>query len=857
VTDFGDTSKTASAQRDRAIEAVLGVFLQQQATGDAVSFDALVEAHSDLMPELGDRCRELQAFREARGTDAIEPEVREGVSPQTSSTSSESATPTQTGSWLTALLLITTVLGTGSAVWQWRRAELQRTATEEQRSRVVALQESAAETRDQVEETRKFTKALIKEIAPIYGRRFAGAPYADLRWDRDTPHVEFDGTWYELVAINDVASAELVTYCRATFGDGWRRRFALDLPVVLLGVQQPAASTVALKLRDPANGRVLVVDDAKMSKANRATIQDAGTGTLERVAAFGDMRPAGGDIEVTMSGERFTLVAMNGSPIDDIIRFAKDRHGKWWLKVLAENLSDLLEDTKIGQGSWLSLQALGPDSTESVDLDHVLMTRANWERLALTRPLSQSEARDICRELTKALQTRHAYFPLGRERYLSAVAGVESRLGEMVDQTEFTLNLSQLITLAGDSHTRLRLPRWEPLSEQFAPFLVGQHEERFFAFQPDRSAFIDDEHPFVTSIDGVPIKDWIETAKQLGVQGSPQNIRKTSRRNLRYVPLLRRQLGIDASDDVTLRLESADGGSKTKTTMSLSMRKPIFGAWPPTKSRVLEGELGYLRIDNMDSERKSLRELVKQMFEFRSTRGLIFDVRGNGGGTRHMLRTLLPFFMSPEEPPRIVNVAKYRLREDEPPDKPGGYLDKRFLFPVACSVWSEAERTAVRQFAESFEPEWQPPSDGFSEWHYFVISRPRANEVDWYDRPVVVLMDSGCASATDIFLGAFKGLPNVTLLGTPSAGMSGRTRTVELSPGFEASISTMCSFQPNGQLYNQGIAPDRALEPIPTDWIGESDSLLDAAVELLEKDVHLTSAGDGTAAGSNPGGRLH
>jgi len=45
----------------------------------------------------------------------------------------------------------------------------------------------------------------------------------------------------------------------------------------------------------------------------------------------------------------------------------------------------------------------------------------------------------------------------------------------------------------------------------------------------------------------------------------------------------------------------------------------------------------------------------------------------------------------------------------------------------------------------------------------------------------------------------------------------------------------MASFQPNGKLYDgNGIQPDIVIEPIPTDFIGKTDSVLEAAIKYNE-----------------------
>jgi C-terminal processing protease CtpA/Prc len=99
-----------------------------------------------------------------------------------------------------------------------------------------------------------------------------------------------------------------------------------------------------------------------------------------------------------------------------------------------------------------------------------------------------------------------------------------------------------------------------------------------------------------------------------------------------------------------------------------------------------------------------------------------------------------------------------------------------------------------------------------------------------YDGPVLVLTDTGCFSATDIFLSAMKDQPGVTLVGTASGGGSGRARTQVLpASGIGVRISSMASFRAGGALYDgAGIEPDVLVPVLPTDLIGRTDSALQA-----------------------------
>jgi len=164
-----------------------------------------------------------------------------------------------------------------------------------------------------------------------------------------------------------------------------------------------------------------------------------------------------------------------------------------------------------------------------------------------------------------------------------------------------------------------------------------------------------------------------------------------------------------------------------------------------------------------------------------------------------------------------------------------GYLGLygRGLHPVTSKVWSDTQRTQIESFLKTFKPSWEVPADKFSAWHIMGISAATNPKAYHYKKPVVVLMDAGCFSATDNFLGALQGTPNVTLLGTASGGGSGRMGSYSLpNTKLPLTLCQMASFRANGDQFDgRGVAPDVVVEARPEDQlVTGGDSVLNAAL---------------------------
>jgi len=230
-------------------------------------------------------------------------------------------------------------------------------------------------------------------------------------------------------------------------------------------------------------------------------------------------------------------------------------------------------------------------------------------------------------------------------------------------------------------------------------------------------------------------------------------------RALRRVDKLREDLGLARSEDIIVTLAGSHGSVTRSFSLTdqrpRSIRSVVIG-----ESRILSDNVGYLRIPAMEIDR--IPEILEFMDEARNTDALIIDVRGNGGGRLEILRALAPYFLPPDAPPIVTNIAAYRLASHFRPD----HLADRPTFRLDHPDWTEVERAIIRVAQEEFRPAWT-------------------------------------LSATDGFLNGFCEIPGTHLVGQPSSGASGRMRSFTLPESdIEVGISSEVSFRPNGQPFD-------------------------------------------------------
>ena len=360
---------------------------------------------------------------------------------------------------------------------------------------------------------------------------------------------------------------------------------------------------------------------------------------------------------------------------------------------------------------WLAVS--GCSSPERVQRPHNDKVEARFEpltrRIESSFPdvwLSRKEAEQDLDQLEWLLQHRYAYLTRKSVDYRAALDSIRAALGDRIRRRAFALQLHKLIALFGDGHSLVRHPSLEAMWGRFLPALVAESQGKLVAFSPDRKSFLDEQHPFLVKLNGRGLEEWLEVAAQTVARGSPQFARRGCLGRLRDIEYLRKELRIPASDRVLVELESPDGASRRTLEVRLSGKRPATRPGLSEDStglplgRVLPGNIGYLHLfPAMLEEPRFLQALITAMGTFRDTRGLIIDLRGNGGGSRAPLRTLFPFFLPPNAPPEVLNVAACRRGH------PHSIFEERWLYPANWKGWTRAEQAAVKSSrADLFRP---------------------------------------------------------------------------------------------------------------------------------------------------------
>lgn len=196
--------------------------------------------------------------------------------------------------------------------------------------------------------------------------------------------------------------------------------------------------------------------------------------------------------------------------------------------------------------------------------------------------------------------------------------------------------------------------------------------------------------------------------------------------------------------------------------------------------------IGYILINSWSVEKlETLEPAFRALTDFSDCRGLIIDVRGNGGGGEGLARQFAGCFVD-----KPVVYAKHVYRDT---DSPNGFgrIRKRVL----------------------------QPNKG----------RPK------YRGEVAVLMGPGNMSSCEAFLLMMKQVPGCKLVGDRSYGSSGNPKPIDLGNGVTVWLPSWKALRPDGTCFEaQGIKPD-VLVQTSKSQLHKDDPVLEAALKLLRK----------------------
>ncbi len=197
---------------------------------------------------------------------------------------------------------------------------------------------------------------------------------------------------------------------------------------------------------------------------------------------------------------------------------------------------------------------------------------------------------------------------------------------------------------------------------------------------------------------------------------------------------------------------------------------------PSVTSKILEGNVGYLKISRFGEDTVSLSQKAAQDFKDKNVRTVVLDMRSDPGGLLEAAVKVSSLWLPP---------GKTVLTE-----RRGGVVDRTY----------SSSGNAILQGLKT-----------------------------------VVLIDEGSASASEITAGALKDNGAATLVGKKSFGKGSVQQLINFKDGSELKVTVARWYTPNGRnIDKEGIEPDKKVDRSADDIKNNKDPQLDAAIASLK-----------------------
>lgn len=551
----------------------------------------------------------------------------------------------------------------------------------------------------------------------------------------------------------------------------------------------------------------------------------------------------------------------------EILDFCKIEYGDKWKKRFSEDLVDVLKGLGYQPNVKVSLQ-LSKNGVSQTRIgtftfeNRQLSLQYNKAIIASKFPqkLSTAEALEDLSQFKEILKTRSSYAQISTFDYKSAIeelkASIVSKKSD-IDINEFTNDLSKIMSEIGDRHSSVKNEAFNIFTNETynlkLPFGVTTVNGTIVATKQngknENYTYFYDSHPIIKSINGIAIETLLNSYNY-GDKKAPiqAKLSRGSSAIQNYGTLLFKN-NIKRPDSV--KVVFSDGTTKKTETFQLTTEKVGYYSQLLQEhynlkekvengnfgglTRMLEDNIGYINIPEMyqyDDVEGIENFIENTLTSFSDTKALIIDIRNNSGGTRDLLKTFARYIVQPEQSSWIANIAY--LRTDSKIFGDEDSMSGRYLYSYNSEKLTDNDRNAIDQFNTGFELQKTFDKSKFSTPFYMVLH----NGKQPYTHPVYVLVNENSFSAATVFTSAFKGLPNVRIVGATTDGSSGNSRKIYLkNSNIRVKVSTMLSFQRNGKtLDGNGTVPDIVISADEKQVLKGVDSQLSKLIGIINRD---------------------
>lgn len=474
--------------------------------------------------------------------------------------------------------------------------------------------------------------------------------------------------------------------------------------------------------------------------------------------------------------------------------------------------------------------------------------------------LSKQQIRQDLEYLANILNEKSSYVYLNGYDFSNDFNAYLSTISDSTSLEDFGLFLTKTLGKIGDRHSSAPPLRGFSLNESlFLPFMYAPINNNVVVLnqnQRNELEILNPKYPYLKNIDGIPINDFLTKIRPEHIEAPEATYFTRSVRDIRDIEKNYQILGKPLPNKVEVTLSDSSFKNDTVLVITPVDRSKRLRPWDEKFERQyillddeeynsseiidqlfeIQDDIAYIHIPAMVSKNEApllfsrLNSFMKSIRD--KSKALIIDVRSNSGGTRDLIYEFAKYLVHPDSV-YVINATKQRGPIPITQEHIEGLHD-RFLY--SYSELNNREQTSVDRFIKSFSAMYELNPEKYSEYYFGLFNgRKLAEPSFYYSNPVYILANEKSFSAASVFVSAFKGIPNIEIIGITTDGSSGNSKWFDLpNSQIFGKISTMVSFQKNGEILDGfGTEPDIKIERDMNQVLWKSDSQLEKLKSII------------------------
>jgi len=418
-----------------------------------------------------------------------------------------------------------------------------------------------------------------------------------------------------------------------------------------------------------------------------------------------------------------------------------------------------------------------------------------------------------------------AYFDKTKVNWDSAYRAFIPQVLSTRTTYDYYRTLERFCALLNDGHTNVYAP-WSVLGySTYVPLQLLAIDQKIYVSQVLKG--LSDSVPIgseLLTVNDQPIRQYLDQTVFPYVSASTEHHKWNN-------ALFR--LWSATSDTTTvypMTFRTPDGKTIRFDSRLFSQRERNQSQWlrgngtSPAKSQLSRltmqpGNIAHVELNSF-GDKKVIDQFKDMLPQLRSAKGIILDIRQNGGGNSDIGAEILKYFTTEK---RLVGSA-WRTREHRAAYKAWGTWQAKSPYDSTKAKTDAWYRRAYQTFTGDF---WYA---GDTMTYDNDLNEPRLS------MPVVVLAGNQTASAAEDLLVIIRQLKTtrIPILGEPSMGTTGQPLPFDLPGGGSARICTKRDTYVNGtDFVGVGVKPDILVKPTVQSLISGRDVVLERALAVL------------------------